>query len=82
MTFYVKRPGQDEGIPVGEEGEYDYFSGGLNAMRDDWSVYLPHKCGSWEVGYGSREEALADAHAFRAELDRAIAVLEQGGEQS
>lgn len=76
MTFYVKRPGQDEGQPVGEPGEHDF--GSTDANPDDWALYLPHQCDAWEISYGDREGVLADAREFRDELDKAIAVLEQG----
>lgn len=82
MTFYVKRPGQYEGDPVPPEGaDPGGHVGALDAMTDDWSLHLPHRCDAWEIGYGTREEVLADAVAFRVGLDRAIAVLEQGEEQ-
>lgn len=80
MTFYVKRPGQHDGVPVGEP-EFPGAEGSLDAGVDDWALYLPHQCDAWEIGYGSRESVLADALAFRAELDRAIIMLEQGEEQ-
>lgn len=76
MTFYVKRPGQREGEPVGEPGDYDH--GAPDALADEWALYLPHQCDAWDIASGDRETTLAEARAFRAELDRAIGVLEQG----
>lgn len=77
MTFYVKRPGQEDGEPVGEPGSSDFGSTG--AYEDEWALYLPHQCDAWDIASGDRETTLAEARAFRAELDRAIAVLEQAG---
>jgi hypothetical protein len=74
VTFYVKRPGQHEGVPVSPTDDSGWES--LDASLDEWCLYLPHQCNAWEVGYGSRENVLADALAFRADLDRAIKVLE------
>lgn len=79
MTLYLKHPGQEDGGPVGAEGEYD-DSGGHGAERDEWALYLPHQCQAWDIGYGSRESVIEDARAFRAELDTAITMLEQAAE--
>ena len=79
MTFYVKRPGHYDGEPVGEP-EYPDDGGGIDAKVDDWALFLPHRCDAWKVAVGGRAAVLAAAWAFRAELDRAIAVLEQGEE--
>jgi hypothetical protein len=77
-TFYVKRPGQygDEATPVTPPEGYDVL-GDLAADVDDWSLHLPHQCGAWEIGYGTREETVADAREFRDRLDEAIRLLEQ-----
>lgn len=80
MTFYVKRPGQDEGDPVGEPPEWE-VPGSLWVDDSDWALYLPHRCDAWKIGDGTREQVLAAGLEFRAELDRAITVLEQGEEQ-
>ena len=80
MTFYVKRPGEHVGRPVGEP-EYPDDHGGIDVRVDDWALFLPHRCDAWQVGTGSRAEVLAAGLAFRAELDRAIEMLEQGEEQ-
>lgn len=45
---------------------------------EDYGLFLPHSCDEWVIAAGSdKETVLADARAFRAELDAAIAVLEQ-----
>lgn len=75
MTFYLKRPGQDEGAPVGS-ADGDGF-GWCDATLDEWALYLPHQCDAWEIAVGDRETVLADAKKFRAELDHAIAMIEQ-----
>lgn len=75
MTLYLKRPGQEDGDPIGDPGEYEH-DGGHGAERDEWALYLPHQCQAWDIGYGSRESVIEDARAFRAELDVAIALLE------
>jgi hypothetical protein len=54
----------------------------VHALVDDWALFLPHRCDAWEIAVGSRAEVLAASLAFRAELDRAIKMLEQGAEQS
>ena len=79
MTFYVKRPGQYEGDPVGDEEEGRYNIGTPDAELDEWALYLPHQCDAWDIAAGNRDEVLAGAKAFRAELDRAIALLGQEG---
>lgn len=76
MTFYIKRPGEHEGKPIGEPGEWDIL-GGLDAAKDEWSLYLPHQCDAWEIGYGTREQVLETARAFRSGLDEAIRLLER-----
>lgn len=76
MTFYVKRPGQRKGEPVGEPGEYDL--GTPDALEEEWALYLPHQCDAWDIASGDHETTLAEAKTFRADLDRAIEVLEQG----
>lgn len=76
MTFYVKRPGQRTGKPVGEPDGYDF--GQPDALGDEWALYLPHQCDAWDIASGDLETTLAEAKAFRADLDRAIEVLEQG----
>jgi hypothetical protein len=80
MAFWLKRPGQsaDEAEPIGETGDFEYVSG-LYAEVDEWSLALPHQCDAWEIAYGSREETLAEARAFRAGLDEAIRRLEAAG---
>ena len=77
-TFYIKRPGQDswDAEPVGEPGGYDIL-GDLGAAKDEWSLHLPHQCGAWEIGCGTREQTLAEAREFRDRLDEAIRRLEQ-----
>jgi hypothetical protein len=75
MTFYVKRPGQHEGTPVGQADGGDF--GSSDATLDEWALYLPHQCDAWEIAVGDRETVLADAKKFRAELDHAIGLLEQ-----
>jgi hypothetical protein len=81
VTFYVKRPGQVEGVPV--DGREDWLSpgGSLGALEDEWSLHLPHQCGAWEIGYGTREETLAEAREFRDRLDEAIRVIEAAVEE-
>jgi hypothetical protein len=77
MTFYLKRPGQREGRPL--TGPEDYERPGcLDAGIDEWSLHLPHQCDAWEIGYGTREETLAEAYRFRDELAAAIQALEAG----
>jgi hypothetical protein len=80
VTFFVKRAGQRDGVPVGEP-EYPDDHGGVDAQVDDWALFLPHRCDAWRIAIGSRVEVLAAGLAFRAELDRAIKMLEQGEEQ-
>ena len=43
MTFYVKRPGEDEGTPVGGKPDH-YEFGSTDALLDEWALYLPHQC--------------------------------------
>lgn len=78
MTFYVKRPGQREGSPVGEAGDNDF--GTPDAYLDEWALYLPHQCDAWDIASGDLATTLAEARAFRAELDKAIELLERGEE--
>ena len=79
MTFYVKRPGQHEGDPVGDE-DGRYHVGSTNAELDEWALYLPHQCDAWDVASGDRATTLAEARAFRTELDKAIEALERAEE--
>jgi hypothetical protein len=44
--------------------------------ESEWALALPHHCDEWNIGDGSREDVLAEAKRFRAELDAAIAVME------
>lgn len=78
MTFYVKRPGRREGGPVGKEGDNDF--GTPDALLDEWALYLPHQCNAWDIASGDLATTLAEARAFRTELDKAIGALEQAEE--
>lgn len=76
--FHIKRPADHTGQPV--DPAFDEF-GGWAAGRDarapgTWALYLPHQCDEWAIGSGTCDEVLAAAKQFRAELDEAIAVLE------
>jgi hypothetical protein len=75
MTFYLKYPGQEDGEPVGEPGEYG-TGWGHGVDLGDWALFLPHQCQAWNIADGDRETTLAEARAFRAELDAAIKLLE------
>lgn len=82
MTFFVKRPGRHDGVPVGEP-EYPDDHGGVDARVDEWALFLPHRCDAWTIAVGSRADVLAAGLAFREQLDEAIRWLEreaQGGE--
>jgi hypothetical protein len=78
VTFWLKRPGQDswDAEPVGEPVDGESPSSTW-AGEGEWALSLPHSCDAWVIGYGSREEVLADARKFRKELDKAIRRLEQ-----
>lgn len=75
MTFYIKRPGQREGEPVGEPGEYDH--GTTDALEDEWALYLPHQCDAWDIASGDLATTLAEARKFRADLNQVIRLLEE-----
>jgi hypothetical protein len=75
MTFYLKHPGQEDGDPIGEPGEYE-MSWDHGVDLGDWALYLPHQCDAWNIADGDRETTLAEAREFRAELDAAIKLLE------
>lgn len=46
-----------------------------NDAEQDWSLSLPHHCDEWPIWDGTREQVLAAALRFRAELDQAIDAL-------
>jgi hypothetical protein len=55
------------------------FAVGTGRMFSKYAVALPHQCDNWIITGGyprssgvSKQEALADLKAFRAELDDAI----------
>jgi hypothetical protein len=77
-AFYLKRPGQwsseAETIAGDDDGSWPSDS---SATHDEWALSLPHSCGAWDIGIGSREDVLEAAREFRAGLDRAIRRLEQ-----
>lgn len=50
-----------------------------NQPETQWALALPHRCGDWGIWDGPREDVLAAAHRFRAELDAAIAAMEAAG---
>lgn len=79
MTFYVKRPGQRKGEPVGGEADR-YEFGTTDACLHEWALYLPHQCDAWDIASGDRATTLTEALAFRTELDKAITLLEQAEE--
>ncbi|MEU0818939.1 hypothetical protein [Streptomyces mirabilis] len=81
MTFYVKRPGDHEGQPVGDGNKGDHYDFGTpDALLDEWALYLPHQCDAWDIASGDLATTLAEAKAFRAGLDKAIELLEQAEE--
>ncbi len=59
--------------------EVDAGTDPRNQPETEWALALPHHCGDWEIWDGPREDVLAAAHRFRAELDAAIAVMEAAG---
>lgn len=87
----VANPDAEPGAPDEEEGIYlapDFTERHLrvdtHAVSDprryvggesDWALSLPHSCGEWEIGTGSREQVLSDARRLRDELDQAITAL-------
>lgn len=79
MTFYVKRPGEHEGAPVDDKEMHDHV-GTTDAYLDEWALYLPHQCDAWDIASGDLATTLTEAHAFRAQLDKAIEQLEKAQE--
>jgi len=77
-AFYLKRPGQwssDAELVAGnDDGGWPDSS---DAAEDEWALFLPHQCGCWDIGFGTREDVLTAAREFRAGLDEAIRRLEQ-----
>ena len=48
------------------------------AAGSDWALCLPHQCDDWVIAIDTDyEKVLSEVKRFRAELDSAIAVLEE-----
>lgn len=72
--------GQSFGFQVVRADADPYPDGRCEQVPDDcWALLLPHQCDEWLISASPDAGAvLAEARRFRAELDAAIAQLEEG----
>lgn len=84
----IERRGEPEPLPEWD-GDYGFQVRRTLPFGDyaaGWSVELPHRCGPWEIAWGTGDDATADALAqldeFIAQAQRAREALAAGHENA
>ena len=63
------------GFEIHNPGDLDTLRARISAY---WALSLPHQCDDWVIALDTDyEKVLSEVKRFRAELDSAIAVLEE-----
>lgn len=75
----IERKGEPEPPPEwdGNHGFRVWRTEPFSEYRAGWAVELPHKCGPWEIAWGTGDDAVTEA---LAQLDEFIAQAQQARE--
>lgn len=59
------------------EPQYSFSEGQKTAIKNRYSVYLPHSCDEWQIAYGNKAACVRDLEAFIKEALETLEKLKQ-----